>query len=172
MNIFVLDKDPWKIPKHYCDLHLNKMMVEYAQLLSNALPKGASPYKRTHYNHPCSIWVRSDDNNYNWLYSLIFYMQEEYKKRFGREHKSGKVALDLPMHLHATNTFPSPWPQCMPEEFKVATDNMSYFREIEAVVFAYRRYYAHKLRDFRKRGIYRYTRPLEEANGFNGKPIC
>jgi hypothetical protein len=36
MNIFVLHEDACGIARHYCDLHLRKMMVEHVQLLCSA----------------------------------------------------------------------------------------------------------------------------------------
>lgn len=173
MNIFVLSLDVAQIPKHYCDLHLRKMMIEYVQLLSNTWPESVAPYKRTHYNHPCSKWVRESRANYIWLYQLVNEMDKEYQKRFNKQHLSAsKLKLLRWENAHLPNVDLTPWPQCMPKEFKVfhlseccnyefiknrlpILEDSPYYNTIHA----YRRYYADKLKQFRKRGICKFTKP-------------
>lgn len=62
MNIFYLDENPNLCAQYHCDRHVIKMILESAQLLCTALNVVAgqqvTPYKSTHVNHPCSIWVR------------------------------------------------------------------------------------------------------------------
>ena len=148
MNIFVLNKNPTLIAKHYCDIHLRKMLVEHVQLLCNAMPEAAAPYKRTHYNHPCSKWARASAQNWAWLSWLTQRMGIEYYARFNKYHKSSLVlgvllrTFDPLVHLPDTGGV-TPWPQVMPDEFKVEQDPVA----------AYRRYYAAKLRSFRARGL-------------------
>jgi phage-related protein len=75
MNIFILDKDPKKIAMYHNDKHVVKMIVETAQLLCTAHhvsgTNGDIPYRKTHQNHPCSIWARESIENYNWLLTLL-----------------------------------------------------------------------------------------------------
>ncbi len=154
MNIFVLDTDPHGIARHYCDIHLRKMMVEHVQLMCNAMPEHLSPYKRTHYNHPCSKWVRESASNWDWLNSLTWSMSWEYFDRFSKRHKSGIVRE----HISGWNAYAhlpciglTPFAQCMPDEFKC-----------DDAVKAYRQYYAAKLRDFRKRKLIKtFTQSLQ-----------
>lgn len=145
MNIFVLDGDPCNIAKHYCDIHLRKMMVEHVQLLCSAMPENLAPYKRTHYNHPCNKWVRESASNWEWLNTLTRSMGREYFNRFSKRHKScitreGISSWNPYKHLPCIGL--TPWPQVMPDEFKQ-----------EDTIKAYRKYYAAKLKDFRKRGL-------------------
>ncbi len=97
MNIFVLDKNPEKAARYLCDKHVVKMILESAQLLCTAHRvcdkncKCKILYKSTHVNHPCSIWVRESLGNYNWLVRHALEMCREYKRRYGREHKSCEV---------------------------------------------------------------------------------
>lgn len=150
MNIFVLHEDPHAIASHYCDVHLRKMMVEYVQLMCNALPEHLVPYKRTHYNHPCSKWVRESAANYEWLNSLVWSMSGEYQERFSKRHKSCEVREYLSginHYKYLPHKGLTPWPQVMPDEFKGSSP-----------VACYRAYYAAKLRDFRKRNICKFTR--------------
>ena len=74
MNIFLVDKNPVVCAQALCDLRLNKMIFETAQLLCTAYRHWHDPedveaykdtiYKVTHENHPCSIWIRKSIGNY------------------------------------------------------------------------------------------------------------
>ena len=68
---------------------LVKMVLETTQLLSNALwtHTGSGPYKTTHLNHPCSVWVAESGGNYWWTVDLLRAMCREYTRRYGRVHK-------------------------------------------------------------------------------------
>ncbi|MEK6880308.1 MAG: pyrimidine dimer DNA glycosylase/endonuclease V, partial [Nanoarchaeota archaeon] len=90
MNIFVLDKDPKIAAQYLCDKHIVKMILESAQLLCSQFECDA-PYKKTHYNHPCSIWTRTSKENYLWLIEHSLEMGLEYTKRYNKTHKSIKV---------------------------------------------------------------------------------
>ena len=170
MNIFVLDKEPINIPKHYCDVHLRKMILEYTQLLCTAVQTIKDErldhlYKPTHINHPCSIWVRSSSGNYGWLWELLFYCHQEYEQRFKKIHKSKRLLHPLGNYIWDCK-FPKkdlmPWPQVMPKKFKIPLwDVPGYFPwtiNIDNTIEAYRNYYAYKLKEFRKRGICKFTR--------------
>ena len=60
MNIFILDRNPRIAAHMHCDEHLNKMILEGAQMLSTVanglLHKESSMlYSSTYENHPC-VW--------------------------------------------------------------------------------------------------------------------
>jgi hypothetical protein len=112
MNIFYLDHDPVRCAQYHGDKHVVKMILETAQLLSSAhrvldgtekkilsknnrniktfvlfdMTMEDNLYKMTHKNHPCAIWVRETSGNYNWLFSLLLALLEEYKFRYNRDH--------------------------------------------------------------------------------------
>ena len=94
MNIFMLDQDPVKAAKYHADKHVIKMILESAQLLCTAINnhhgKQVMPYKTTHLNHPCSLWVRESRDNALWLVDLTQALNQEYKHRYLRSvnHKS------------------------------------------------------------------------------------
>ena len=69
MNIFVTHLDPVKCAQNLDDKRVIKMILESAQMLSTSInvSGGKGPYKTTHVNHPCSVWVRSSNANYYWL---------------------------------------------------------------------------------------------------------
>ena len=56
MNIFVLDENHSLNVSYYCDKHVVKMILEYAQILSTVVRESGidSGYKSTHKNHPCT----------------------------------------------------------------------------------------------------------------------
>ena len=93
MNIFVLDKNPEKAAKMLCDKHINKMIIESAQMLcaTHWMRNSEAPYKLTHKNHPCSKWVRKSYGNYNWLLKHALAIAKEYEKRYERKHKTLEV---------------------------------------------------------------------------------
>ena len=131
MNIFVLDESPVVSAKYACDKHCVKMILESAQMLCSAHPEGTAPYKRSHYNHPCTKWVRETAKNYEWLLSHAYALCEEYTSRYGRVHKTESVIEwcdynrpDLPK-IGLTEH-----PKCMPDYCKA-----------ESVVESYRNYY-------------------------------
>ena len=132
MNIFVLDLDPTNAARYQCDRHVVKMVLESAQLLCSAHEN--APYKRTHYNHPSAVWTRSSLSNYKWLLAHAYALADEYKARYGKEHKCVEV-LDWcrdtnPMILDLGLT---PFAQAMPDQYKN-----------DDPVVAYRNYYIHE----------------------------
>lgn len=100
MNIFALDEDPILAAKYHCNKHVCKMIVESAQLLCNALPTDRNRYKRTHYNHPCSVWVRTSRGNFEWACMLALALCEEYTKRYGKRHKTQNIIENCIKYTH------------------------------------------------------------------------
>jgi len=124
MNIFYLDKDPVKAAKVQYNKHVVKMILESAQMLCTAHHHYGNgdnvPYKKAHYNHPSTIWVRDNCENYAWLYRHMIALGKEYTKRYGKTHLTitkckeplGSTPPDMPWL-----GFTQP-PQCMPDEYK------------------------------------------------------
>ena len=140
MNIFILDENPHVCATQMCDKHVVKMILETAQMLCSAHPKGDAPYKRTHYNHPCTVWSRESKQNYDWLITHGYALHGEYLDRYNRVHKclsiiewceANKDSLNLP-DIGLTK-----FAQAMPEEYKQ-----------ESAVQAYRDYYIHEKSQF------------------------
>jgi hypothetical protein len=135
MNIFLLDWDVRKCAKYHVNLHSTKMCVEYAQLLCGAHHVTGSsleiPYKLSHKNHPCSIWIRESLSNYYYLCELGLELCKEYTYRYGKRHKSQEIIewcvinpIDI---IDKGITQPA---KAMPEEYKV-----------DDVIQSYRNYY-------------------------------
>ena len=92
MNIFYLDKCPYKAAELQYNKHVVKMILESAQMLCTAHHHynifTDVPYKKAHYNHPSTIWVRQNKNHYRWLYNHMIGLGQEYEDRYGKTHLS------------------------------------------------------------------------------------
>jgi len=91
MNIFILSGDPTEAAVAQINKHIVKMPLETAQMLCAAYPDGIAPYKKTHYNHPCTVWARTCIENFNWLVEHGIALCQEYTYRYGRRHKCQDV---------------------------------------------------------------------------------
>lgn len=135
MNIFFLDDDIKKCAEYHCDKHVVKMILEYAQLLCTALHfyKIDAPYRATHKNHPCSIWVKQSLSNWIFLYKLCQSLNDEYMYRYDRiiPHKSYLTIKDLRQKAVFNDIGLTEPAQAMPDDCKM-TNN---------AVLAYRKYY-------------------------------
>jgi len=123
MNIFYLDKDPVKAAQVQYNKHVVKMILESAQMLCTAHHHYGNdnvPYKKAHYNHPSTIWVRESDEHYNWLYNHMLALGREYNKRYNKEHlsiiKCKKPLFCFPKGIPYKKLVQPP--QCMPDEYK------------------------------------------------------
>lgn len=130
MNIFYLHSDPKLAASYFYDKHKVKMILECAQMLCTAhiaLGNEDVPYKKSHLNHPSSVWVRANNENYQWLYNHMLALGEEYTKRYKRTHLTITKCKDIlavaPLNI-PTGSFNEP-PQCMPDEYKVDNDSVS-----------------------------------------------
>ena len=134
MNIFVLDYDIDKCAQYHCDKHIVKMITETAQILCSAYyyinQEYLSPYKLSHKNHPCCVWVRESLSNWLWLRDLGIALYEEYKHRYNdKDHKAGDIILGLEIP-DLPDIGVTKFAQAMPIQYKN-----------EDVVKAYRDYY-------------------------------
>ena len=87
-------------------------------------------YQATHVTHPSAVWARQSLENYIWLSDLTFALINEYKYRYGKDHKCETVARQLvhpPMKGFPHNGFTEPTP-AMPDEYKVSGDSITSYR--------------------------------------------
>ena len=157
MNIFYLDENPELAAQYHCDKHVNKMIIESAQLLSSCHryldgelyyekskagrnikrwglddERESVLYKAAFINHPCSLWLRQSNMNYAWLYSLFGFLCDEYTYRYNRTHLTDKK-LRVILASHPENIEYS--------EFTEPVQAMpGYCKDLDAVK-AYRKYY-------------------------------
>jgi hypothetical protein len=169
VNIFYLDRDPKIAAQMHCDRHVVKMILESAQMLSTAhrvidgddYANERGLYKMAHKNHPSTIWVRSSDEHYNWMYSLMLSQMEEYTYRYDKHHATER--LIEPLRLLPTsienNGFVDP-PMCMPEYCKK-----------DDVVSSYQNYYIEEKSDFatwKRRAMPEWFNAERELLGLHG----
>lgn len=140
MNVFALDNNPKLAASFHNDKHAIKMVLETAQILCTTLNLNGieSPYKTTHKNHPCSIWVRSSVDNFLWTIELGTYLAEEYTKRYGKIHKCLEVINHCFDHIpDLPDIGLTPFVLAMPDQYKS-----------DDPVESYRAYYRGEKRDF------------------------
>lgn len=134
MNIFILDENPVKCARYHCDKHVNKMLLEAAQMLCTVAWSYGNkvPYQPTHLQHPCTQWVATTSANWDWLIRLSFALNQEYKYRFFHtvNHKSYNVIQSL-VKPKLPNQRRTPFVQVIPEQYRQSSDP----------VLAYRRFY-------------------------------
>lgn len=131
MNIFILDENIKTCAQYHCDQHVVKMILESVQLLCTALNKKGvvTPYKSTHSNHPCVIWVEQSYDNFLWLSELTFALNEEYKYRYDKtsDHKSIAVLTEITQYSFEAIGL-TPFPQAMPDAYKVVNNPVLAYR--------------------------------------------
>jgi len=91
-----------------------------------------TPYLPMMYNHPCTIWVRSSLDNFEWTHCYANALNDEYYYRYGKQHKSVVEVINrLPEPKNMPRKGFTTFGLAMPDELK------DYDNPIES----YRRYY-------------------------------
>lgn len=136
MNIFYTNSDPIVCANEHCTIHVNKMIIEYAQMLSTTYRlidpcdvryNEIGLYKVTHENHPCTKWVRESSENYTWLFRVFEELLEIYYENKGKDHATYKLKNELsyePVGL-VSRGFSEP-PKVMPDEYVTGDVIQSY----------------------------------------------
>jgi len=144
MNIFWLDLCLRLCAQYHCDKHVVKMILETAQLLYTtqwelggkdwdsrcAEIVGSRPYRRTHINHPCAVWVRESRANYRELAKLGLELCKEYTFRYDKTHRTEVHLKWLRRHppKHLKDVGPTPKILAMPEQYKITSDPVTSYR--------------------------------------------
>lgn len=139
MNVFWLDEDPRLAARYHCDQHVNKMLLEAAQLLCTAARENGYDadflYRATHVDHPVTRWAGASRANWLRLCEHAEALNAEFVERYGKEcdHASWTVIERIdPDEIEFPSSEPTPRPQAMPERYRRPGDPVS----------AYRAYYA------------------------------
>lgn len=140
MNIFYLDTSPVLAAQYHADKHIGKMMIEGAQLLFTSyhvMTGMDTPWKPTHRNHPCTLWLMESQWNHDWLAMLVGFLQVEWTYRWGRgSHKAAKMVEDF---FVTSNPWPSvKWPSYVPTKPALAIADDC---KMDDPVESYRQYY-------------------------------
>lgn len=151
MNIFYTNENPLLAAEDHCKVHMRKMIVEYAQILSAAhhVLDGDQAiqgiYKLTHKNHPSALWLRTGQYQYEWVLDCALTLCKLYTKDTGKVHKSQEILerlCDLPQNLPLTE-WQDP-PVAAPDKFKA----LAIFN---GTVYAYREYMKSKFEEWQQR---------------------
>lgn len=142
MNIFVTSACPIESARNLDDKRVVKMVLETAQMLSTAARyhgyTGTDLYKPTHANHPCNVWARTTSANYTWLWEHMYALAVEYRKRYGRMHKSATL---LGLLYHCRHLIPegaqTPFANCAANAEKGVN-----YKHVANVYTAYKLYLA------------------------------
>jgi hypothetical protein len=103
-------------------------------------------YQATHINHPCAVWARESNNNYNWLWAYLWEHCKEYTYRYGKIHKIERDGLINTLSQTPHNIpigYKTILPMAMPDEYKDPFD----------VIQSYRNYYK-----YGKSHLHKYTK--------------
>lgn len=132
MNIFILDKNIDKCARYHCDQHVVKMILESVQIMCTALNKKGmvTPYKSTHMQHPCVLWVEQSYDNFMWLHDLAVALNNEYRFRFQKEteHKSIAVLKKIIQYQYESRGL-TEFAQAMPDKYKVPNNPVKAYRQ-------------------------------------------
>jgi hypothetical protein len=131
MNIFILDYDIKQSAEYHCDQHVNKMILEAAQIVCTVNHKLGidAPYRPTHENHPCVKWAGESLANYLYVLDYAYWLNEASRKRYNRsrDHASWTEIEYLrfpPLPEIGLTAFA----RAMPEEFKKIPDTVEAYR--------------------------------------------
>jgi hypothetical protein len=122
MNLFWFDENPVLNARYHCDKHAVKMPLEVAQMLSSAHHVNNSKYvdsvyRKTHVNHPCTLWISQSADAYYQALVMFDSLLDEYKHRYHRNHKSGEL-FDIFVNNPSPRVTSGPIPLAMPDEYK------------------------------------------------------
>ena len=130
MNIFWLALSVAECAEYYCDTHVRKIILEIAQMLSTAhrvlSPDmidrfKVAPYKITHRNHPCAVWVRGSRGNYTKAVDMGLALCAVYTRQSHKRHKTQDLLEELKQYLPSFEnedvfgTAETQPPKCVPE---------------------------------------------------------
>lgn len=157
MNIFYLHRIARICAKMHLDRHVVKMILETCQLLCTTHHVTESeyipPYKPTHKNHPCTIWVRESIDNYKWLVEFGLELSKEYTYRYGKTHKCEAYIRELGKNIPNLPNIGFTKPaQAMPDIYKC-----------DDSIKAYRQYYffeKYDLHSWKKRDVPKWIKKI------------
>ncbi|MFC4438462.1 MULTISPECIES: hypothetical protein [Natrialbaceae] len=145
MNVFWLDQDPRLAARYHCDEHVNKLLLEAAQVLCTAARENGYDaeflYASTHVGHPVTQWAAESRANWLRLRDHAEALNSEFVERYEKEtdHASWQVIERIePDAIEFPADEPTPRPQAMPEEYRRPGDPVA----------AYRAYYAGEKADW------------------------
>lgn len=108
--------------------HLNALKKEIKHLPMEERP--LTPYLPMMYNHPCTIWVRSSLDNFEWTHCYGNALNDEYHYRYAKQHKSIVEAVNkLPEPRNLQRKGFTTFGLAMPDELKNYDDPIQSYRD-------------------------------------------
>lgn len=145
MNIFSTSTCPEQSARWCVDKYTVKMPTETAQLLCSVYwgQNIEAPMKKTHFNHPSSIFTRASCLNFEWVIEHGKALCDEYTARYRRRHASQNV-----IEWCCANSHNLVFDQFDQTDFAIAISPESKCRQIPgfdsmSAVEKYRLYYIH-----------------------------
>jgi hypothetical protein len=145
MNLFILDQDPFISATFHIDRHVVKMPTETAQMISfvyhdqelwnKPIPDFVMKFSKSHYKHPCSVWIRESLSNFLYACTLGLALYQEYQYRYNNPEKH-KRAFEI-MKFGLTN--PPNLPDKGLTKFALAMDET--YKLCDNPIENYREYY-------------------------------
>jgi hypothetical protein len=145
VNIFAVNDDPRLAANDLPDKLIVKMPTESLQLLTPwafnthgvyiQKPDGTNYGTKGFAHHPCAKWLYESPSNVFWLLDHAYGMVDEYARRYGKTHGVSH-GLEQINELLESN-YDHGWVkwvdhtefvQAMPEEFKIAGDAVTAYR--------------------------------------------
>ncbi len=131
MNLFILDENPMVSAQYHVDRHVVKMPTETAQMVSfiyhdpefwdAEIPPYMMGFSKTHYKHPCSIWMRESLENFMYASQLGMELYKEYQYRYNQPEKHQRAREIFEFCLKNPPKLPkiglTPFAQAMDEQF-------------------------------------------------------
>ena len=140
MQLFILDHSPAAAAQMLCDVHLRKMCLETAQILSGtAFLQGKKlPESMPGIYNPAHPVIKAINTPFkvNWTIDHFSALHREYFHRFGKTHAFTPLVPLYHDLLYANDPGEPQW------DFARAFKNFS--TDIPDIVQAYRAYYRHK----------------------------
>ncbi|MFC4990176.1 hypothetical protein [Saliphagus infecundisoli] len=145
MNVFWLDEDPRLAARYHCDEHVNKLLLEAAQVLCTAARENGADadflYAPTHTGHPVTRCASESRANWLRLRAHAEALNAEFVERYDKDsdHASWEVIARIDdAGIDFPGEEPTARPQAMPDEYRREGDTVS----------AYRAYYAGEKADW------------------------
>lgn len=143
MNLFILDENPKKSAQYHVDRHVVKMPTETAQMISfvyhdaeywdGDIPSFIMEFYKTHYKHPCSIWIRESLENFMYAAQLGMELYKEYQYRYEKPEKHKRAREIFDFALKTPPKLPkiglTPFAQAMDDQFLRFTCPIRNYRE-------------------------------------------
>lgn len=141
MNIFSTDPNPIYSARNLDDVRCNKMIIESAALLANAIAfyggkdsdlpiakTSGKPFKtKAWQNHPSCLWVKESRSNYEWLLNHMIALIDEMQFRKTTVHS---MTSNIDIFKRGIGFIPAgeltPFANCTP--YKNITDTVDAYR--------------------------------------------